>query len=115
MPALVPTHINAYYRDLIDAKQAAAVADQRVVELEAQIVAMGGTLPGEEVSTPEAVPEDTVTPEDVSATESQDKPLSKMNRSELNAKATELGVEAPEELETNKAVIEAIKSKEGQK
>lgn len=77
MPALVPTHINAYYRDLIDAKQAAAVAQARVEDLEAQIVAMGGTLPGEEVSVPETVPEDVVSPEDVSAAEEPVKDVSK--------------------------------------
>lgn len=77
MPAIVPTHINAYYRDLIDAKQAAAIAQARVDELEAQIVAMGGTLPGDEVPAPEPVAEDVVSPEDVSAAEEPVKDVSK--------------------------------------
>lgn len=107
----VQTHINAYYRDLADAKQEVAVAQGKVDLLEEQIKGMGGELPeGGEVVPLEPTTEDAVTAGDVSAAEQKpEKSLSKMNRAELNAKASEVGVEAPEELDTNADVIKAIK------
>lgn len=75
MPKVVPTHINAYYADLIVAKQAAAEANQKVVLLEEQIKAMGGELASDEASVPQKPEEDTVTSEDVSAKE--EKPAEK--------------------------------------
>lgn len=114
MPQVIPTHINAYYRDLQEAKKEVAIAQQRVDELEAHITASGHVLPTAEVPNPQDVEEDVVTPDAVSAVETpSDKPVSKMNRAELNAKANEVGVESPEQFETNKDVIEAIKAKEG--
>lgn len=67
---MVETHINAYYRDLADAKRSMAEAQGRVDELERQIVARGAELPeeGSELP-PEPTSEDTVTADDVSATE----------------------------------------------
>lgn len=109
MPQVVPTNINAYYRDLADAKQEVAVAQGKVDLLEQQIVAMGGELPTDGYTMPDEASEDTVTDSDVSAAETPSKSLSNMNRSELNAKATALGIESPESFATNKDVIEAIK------
>lgn len=110
---MVQTHINAYYRDLADAKTAVAVAQGRVQELEQQIVGQGGELPTDGVVIPQAVPEDVVTNEDVSAVETaSEKPLDKLNRTELNAKAKEAGVDSPEDLDTKKDVIDAIKGAE---
>lgn len=65
----IQTHINAYYADLIAAKQAAAVANQRVTELEDAIRARGGVVPGEEAPEPEESAEDTASSDDVSAKE----------------------------------------------
>lgn len=105
---IVPTHINAFYRDLADAKQAVAVAQGKVDVLEEQITGMGYPLPNKDGSIPNSEGEDTATSEDVSAAES--KPLDKMNRDELNAIASEKGIEAPEELGTKKDVLNAIVS-----
>lgn len=101
------TNINAYYRDLADAKQAVATAQGKVDLLEEQIVGMGSELPIDDA----VMPEDIVQPDEVVAV----KPLSRMNRAELNAKAIEVGVETPEELGTNNDVIKAITAKEGEK
>lgn len=65
----VQTHINAYYAELITAKQQKAVADQRVVELEQEIIGRGGELPNNEIPQPEPVHEDIATSDDTSAAE----------------------------------------------
>lgn len=109
MPQIVPTNINAYYRDLAGAKQEVAVAQGKVDLLEQQIVAMGGELSGTESVEPEDTTEDTASSNDTSASETPAKSLKNMNRAELNAKAAELGIESPESFATNKDVIEAIK------
>lgn len=101
------THINALYADLTAAKQAAAIAHGKVAELEDQIRGRGGVVPGEEGPAPDVPAEDVVSSEDVSASES--KPLSKLNRTELNAKAVEAGIENPEQFKTNAEVVNAIK------
>lgn len=114
MPQVIPTHINAYYRDLEDAKREVAIAQQKVDELEAYIQASGHDLPDAEVPVPQDTEEDVVSHDAISAVDTpQEKPLGKMNRAELNAKANEVGVESPEQFKTNKDVIEAIKAKEG--
>lgn len=74
MPQVVQTHINALYADLTTAKQEADIAQGKVEILEDQIRGRGGVVPGEEVDTPSLPKEDTVTAEDVSATESVPKP-----------------------------------------
>lgn len=67
----IQTHINAYYQDLITAKQEAAAANQRVIELEDAIRAKGGVVPGEEkiVETAVAEIDEGASADDVSATE----------------------------------------------
>lgn len=106
----IQTHINAYYADLITAKQEAAVANQKVIELEQAIEARGHPVPNADGSLPEPDTEDVATSDDVSAAEV--KPLNKMNRKELNEEAVAAGVEDPESLETKKDVINAIQEKE---
>lgn len=73
MPRITPTHINAYYADLIVAKQEAAVANQKVTELQDSIVAQGFQLPDADGSfpDPEEQLEDTADQKDVSAAEEQ--------------------------------------------
>lgn len=73
MTQRIQTHINAFYADLVTAKQELAVADQKVKELEDAIVAQGGELPSNSVVSPTPVKEDTVQPGDVSAAEDNDK------------------------------------------
>lgn len=46
--------------------------------------------------------------------EPEEKALSRMNREELNAKALSLGIETPESMENNKAVIKAIEEKQAE-
>lgn len=65
----IQTHINAYYQDLATAKKEAAVAQQKVVELEEAIKARGGQLPLADGSIPEEPVEDTAHSDDVSAAE----------------------------------------------
>lgn len=96
-----PTSINAFYAELEVAKAQVQVAQGQVEHLENQIRDRGGVVPGEEQ-------EANGTPEQPVA----EKPLNKFNREELNAKAVEVGVENPEELENKRAVIEAIEGKE---
>lgn len=73
MAQLIPTHINAYYDELLTAKQIAAAANAKVTELEDYIRGHGGTVPGEEepggVPAPSSEPEDTASSNDVSAAE----------------------------------------------
>lgn len=106
----IETHINAFYADLATAKTEAAVANQKVIELEQIIESRGHPLPEKDGSIPEPKTEDAVQPDDVSAAET--KPLEKMNREELNVAANDAGVEDAESLETKKDVIEAIREKE---
>lgn len=113
MAGIVPTNINAYYADLTVAKQEAAIAAQKVANLEDQIKGMDHPLPNEDGSLPEPQTEDTASSDDVSASETPEvKPLDKMNRSELEAAAKEAGIEAPEELDTKKDIVEAIQEAE---
>lgn len=105
MPKVIPTHINAYYADLTVAKQEAAVAQQKVEQLEEQIKGMGHPLPNKDGSFPEPEIEDTASSDDVSAAE---KPVDKQTRPELNKTAEEAGVETPEKLDTKQDVKEAI-------
>lgn len=71
----IQTHINAYYSDLITAKQEAAAANQRVIELEEAIRARGGEVPGENSPKVEVVPpqEDIASSDDMSAAEKSSK------------------------------------------
>lgn len=69
----IQTHINAYYADLITAKQQAAAAQQRVVEIEEVIRARGGVVPGEEEPTPEPETERVASADDISAAEEKPK------------------------------------------
>lgn len=69
MPQPIPTHINAFYADLLTAKRELAVAEQKVKELEDVIVARGGELPDANGSLPEVKKEDVAHSDDVSAAE----------------------------------------------
>lgn len=111
-----PTNINAFYAELEIAKSRLQAVQGEVEHLENQIRDRGGVVPGEEKKSkkkdnPKLAPEANETPEQPVV----EKPLDKLNREQLNAKAVEAGVEKPEELENKNAVIKAITAKEGQK
>lgn len=90
------THPNAFRIEAAQKRAEATRLNDEADQLEAQAEVIDPTI-DTEVEDLEQKPE---------------KPLSKMNRAELNAKAIEVGVESPEDLSTNKDVIEAIQGEQ---
>lgn len=114
MAGIIPTNINAFYSDLAEAKKEEAIAHQKVIELQDTIVARGHQLPNADGSfaDPNEDQEDTASSDDVSAAEV--KPLTSMNRDELETYATEHGVENPVQYQTKSELLSAINAKESE-
>lgn len=95
---MAETNINAFYVELDEAKQEVIRAQSRVTQLEADIRARDGVVPGEEED--EAIESAPV-----------EKSLHKMTKAELLEVVKAEGVENVNEDNTNKELAEAIEAR----